>query len=250
MMQEKIPWHEDDSFWQTWGSHMFTPQRIANATEEINKVVNLLKIAPGDRILDLGCGIGRHSLELARRGFQVTGVDRTRSYLDQAKEQTGKESLDIEFIQDDMRMFSRADSYNSVISMYTSFGYFEDAEDDRKVVSNVFDSLKNEGTFLIETHGKETLARVFRERDWSEEDGVIKIYERKVSQNWGWMWNRWIMLKGNERIENEISHRLYAATELIALLTDCGFSQADAFGNLDGDPYDHQAQRLIVVGHK
>ncbi len=249
-MQEKIPWHEDDSFWQTWGPLMFTPQRIANATEEVGKIINLLKIATGDYILDLGCGIGRHSLELARRGFQVTGVDRTRSYLDQAKEQAGKEGLDIEFVRDDMRNFSRKETFDSIMSMFTSFGYFEDPEDDRRVVTNVFDSLKSGGTFVIETHGKETLARIFQERDWNEDDGVIRLYERKVSRNWSWMWNRWILLKGNERTEHEISHRLYAATELIALLTDCGFSQADAFGNLDGDPYDHQAQRLIVVGHK
>ncbi len=249
-MQDKKPWYEDDSFWETWGPTMFTPQRIANAVDEVDKVINLVKIEPEAHILDLGCGIGRHSLEMARRGFQVTGVDRTRGYLDQAKKQADSEDLDIEFFQEDMRAFSRPDSFDYVISMFTSFGYFEDSEDDRRVVTNIYSSLKNGGAFIIETHGKETLARIFVERDWGEKDGVIQLQERKVSQNWNWMWNRWIMLKGNERIESEFSHRLYAGTELIALLTDCGFRRVDAYGNLNGDPYDNKAQRLIVVGIK
>jgi len=249
-MEKQKPWHEDDSFWDTCGPLMFTPQRVANTPVEAEKVVDLLEIAPPDHILDLGCGIGRFSLELARRGFQVTGVDRTRSYLDQTREQAEKEGLNIEYIRDDMRTFSRPDSFNSVISMFTSFGYFEDPEDDRQVVVNVFDSLKTGGTFIIDAQGKETLARKFRERDWNEADGVIWLQERKVSQNWSWMWNRWIMLKDKERTEFEISHRLYAGTEMATLLTGCGFKQVDIYGNFDGDPYDHKARRLVVVGHK
>ena len=249
-MEHSKPWHEDDSFWETWGPLMFTPQRIANAVDEVDKVVKLLEIEPESHILDLGCGIGRHSLELARRGFHVTGVDRTKSYLDQAKKQAGEEGLDIEFVQDDMRSFSRTESFDRVMSMYTSFGYFEDAEDDHRVATNVCESLKPGGVFIIETHGKETLSRIFQERNWLEEDGVLWLQERKVSKNWGWMWNRWIMLRGSERSEGEVSHRLYAGTEMVSLLTGCGFSRVDIYGNLDGNPYDHRAQRLIAVGHK
>jgi len=115
---------------------------------------------------------------------------------------------------------------------------------------NVCRSLKPGGMFIIDTHGKETLARTFQERRWEEKDGVIWLQESRVSQNWSWMHGRWIMLKDNKRIEGEISHRLYAGTEMVALLTECGFSQVDIYGNLDGSPYDHKAQRLIVVGYK
>jgi len=76
------------------------------------------------------------------------------------------------------------------------------------------------------------------------------LQERKVSQNWGWMWNRWIMLKGNERVEREISHRLYSATEIVSLLKECGFTAVDVYGGLDGSPYDHTARRMAVVARK
>jgi SAM-dependent methyltransferase len=249
-MQRAEPWYEDDSFWEAWGPVMFSPVRIENAKVEVDKIINLLELEPGARVLDLCCGIGRHSLELARRGFKVTGVDLTRSYLKRVTAQAAEESLEAEFIREDMRRFLRPGAFDAVLSMFTSFGYFEDPDDDRKVVENVYQSLSPGGVFIIETRGKETLARAFQERGWNERDGVIWLEERRVSRNWSWMWNRWIMFKGSERIEHEISHRLYAATELTALLTGCGFSRAEAYGDLDGSPYDHKAQRLIVVGGK
>ena len=246
------PWHEDDSFWETWGPVMFTPQRIADAVEEVTKIIKLLNIQPGSSILDLCCGVGRHSLELARRGDQVTGVDRTRGYLGKAREQAKEERLDIEFVQGDMRRFSRPGAFDIAISMLTSFSYFEDPQEDKRVVKNVFESLKTGGRFIIQMHGKETLAKIFKEKDWNEykDDGVIVLYERKVSQNWSWMENRWIMLKGNERIENRLSHRLYAGSEIAALLRDCGFNRVGVYGDLEGNPYDHTARQLVAAGYK
>ena len=86
-MQKTKPWHEQDTFWDTVAPTMFTQQRWKDAPAEVKQVVSLLGIEPGVHILDLCCGVGRHSLELARRGFCVTGVDRTRPYLDRASGQ-------------------------------------------------------------------------------------------------------------------------------------------------------------------
>ena len=249
-MERAKPWHEDDAFWETWGPILFNRQRLANAVPQVEGVISLTGIKPGAHILDLGCGVGRHSLELTRRGFQVTGVDRTYKYLEQASEQASKEGLKVEFIREDMRTFSRPDAFDAAISLFTSFGYFEDPEEDRQVVANVYNSLKSDGIFLVDVHGKETLARIFREKDWREENGVLILEERKVTKNWSWMENRWIMLKDNKRAEFKVTHRLYAATELIALLTDCGFAQVNVYGDLEGAPYDQNAKRMVVVGRK
>ncbi len=244
-------WHEDDSFWENWGPVLFTPRRIAAAEEEMAKVIGLAGLAPGAKVLDLCCGIGRCSLALARRGFEVTGVDRTAGYLEQAKKKAEDGRLDIDFIQDDMRNFVRPDSFDGIISMYTSWSYFEDPEEDRQVMLNAYASLKPGGVFIIQTHGKETLAKIFQERGWSRrEDGSIVLEEREVRNNWSWVWNRWILLKGNERIEAEITHRLYAGTEVAALLSGCGFGRVDIYGDLDGNPYNQTARQLIAVGRK
>ena len=249
-MQKVKPWHEQDAFWEAVAPVLFVQRRWSDAPAEVAQVVSLLGIEPGAHILDLCCGVGRHSLELARRGFQVTGVDRTRPYLDRAARQAEAEGLKVEFVQSDMRAFCRPDAFDAVVNLFTSFGYFEDPEDDRQVAMNVYRSLKSGGVFLLEMMGKEVLARIFCERDWYEEDGVLILQERKITKNWGWMESRWILFADNNRTELKLSHRIYSAVELTSLLTGCGFTHVDAYGNLEGSTYDHLARRLVVVAHK
>jgi 2-polyprenyl-3-methyl-5-hydroxy-6-metoxy-1,4-benzoquinol methylase len=78
------PWHEQDRFWETTAAAMFGERRLAAAPADIAAAVALLGIEPGARVLDLCCGVGRHSIELARLGYRVTAVDRTQAYLNQA----------------------------------------------------------------------------------------------------------------------------------------------------------------------
>jgi SAM-dependent methyltransferase len=229
-------WYEQDSFWETWAPFLFSRERWENAPEEINSLLSLLKITPGASLLDLCCGPGRHSLELARRGFSVVGVDRTPIYLDQARKQAETEGLDIEFVQEDMRRFCRPDSFDAAVNLFTSFGYFEDVKDDELVVEKVYRSLKDDGVFLIDIKGKEVLARIFRERDWQEIDGGIMLEERKLSKNWSWIENRWIMLKDGKVEEFKLSLRPYSAVELTALLSKCGFNSIEVYGDLTGAP--------------
>jgi 2-polyprenyl-3-methyl-5-hydroxy-6-metoxy-1,4-benzoquinol methylase len=86
MTTQTRPWHEDDSFWLTWGPVLFSEGRKAAATEQVDRIITLASTPPQTRVLDLCCGVGRHSLALARRGYRVTGVDRTTAYLKQASE--------------------------------------------------------------------------------------------------------------------------------------------------------------------
>lgn len=249
-MHKTKPWHEQDAFWETVAPVLFVQRRWSDAPVEVEQVVYLLGLGSGAHVLDLCCGVGRHSLELARRGFQVTGVDRTRLYLDRASRRAEAEGLKVEFVQSDMRTFCRPDAFDAVVNLFTSFGYFEDPEDDRQVAMNVYRSLKSGGAFLIDIVGKEVLARIFRERDWYEENGLLVLQERKVSKNWSWMESRWIMFKDNNRAELNLSHRIYSAVELASLLAECGFAHIDAYGNLEGIAYDHLARRLVVVARK
>lgn len=243
-------WHEDDAFWQTMAPNMFTEQRWAAAPEEVDGAVALLAVEPPACILDLCCGPGRHSLELARRGFKVTAVDRTAASVQEAKRRAEGEALAVEFVQEDMRRFCRPDAFDGVINLFTSFGYFEDAADDRQVLLNVHRSLNDGGRLVLEMMGKEVLARKFRERDWHEEDGVLFLAERRICRDWTWIENRWILLDGQRREEFAVCHRIYSAAELSALLKECGFREVSVYGDLAGSPYDHTAGRLVVVARK
>jgi SAM-dependent methyltransferase len=244
------PWHEKDDFWQTWAPVIFTNERMQLAKQEVDQILLLLQLQPGSSICDLCCGVGRHSLELARRGFQVTGVDRTPRYLQQAKRKASAERLDIQFVEHDMRRFCRPDSFDAVINMFTSFGYFEDLADDRAVLENVHKSLKSNGKLLIDLMGKEVLARIFLERDWRQEGDATVLWERKASSDWSSIECLWTLLRDGKRHEYRFAHRVYSAVELRTLLNDCGFGRVDVYGGLDKSRYDHKAERLVLLAHK
>lgn len=244
-------WYEDDTFWETMAPMMFTERRLEATSDEVDEVVELLGLSPGTHILDLACGPGRHALELARRDFRVTGVDRTPAYLEQARQQAAGEGLDIEFVHADMRDFRRPQAFDGAVNLFTSFGYFEDPDDDFQVVQNLCASLKPGGRLVMEMMGKEILARIFRERDWREsEDGILFLEERTVRDGWGWIDNRWIIIDGSERREFTLGHRLYSGAELAALLRKAGFGSVSIYGGLGGGPYDNTAPRLAAVARK
>ena len=243
-------WHERDDFWETMASKIFTGLHWETAPVEVDNMLALLRLPEGARILDLCCGPGRHSLELARRGFRVTGVDRTTFYLDRAREQAGVEELHVEFIKEDMRNFCRPGDYDAVLNMYSSFGYFESPDEDRQVLNNINASLKEGGRLLMDMMGKEVLATIFQERDWHENNGVLFLEERKISGDWDYIQNRWIMIDGDSRAEFEFPLRIYSGAELSRLLGECGFRSVQLYGDLPPKPYDQNANRLVVLAVK
>ncbi len=249
-MSDKKAWYEDESFWDDTQSILFNKNRIENTLVEIDRILELVPIKPEHKILDLCCGVGRHSHELARRGFDVVGVDRKEKYLEDARSIARDEGLNIEFIREDMRKFCRPDNFDVVLNMYTSFGYFEDEAEDVQVVQNISRSLREGGCFFMESMSKEVLAHIFSERSWVEVEGKFMLEERKIEDNWGRIRSRWIIFDGDKRMEHELTIRLYSATEMRKLLLRNGFKTVDFFGNLKGDPYDHTAQRLIVLAKK
>jgi cyclopropane fatty-acyl-phospholipid synthase-like methyltransferase len=244
-------WHDDDGFWKAWAPVMFPPERFKKAEVEVDQTLKLLKVKPGAAILDLCCGPGRHSVELARRGFKVTGVDRTRQFLAQARKLAAKSKLEVEFVLADMRRFRRPRAFDAVINMFTAFGYFRKQADDLRVLKNVYASLNPGGVFLMELIGKERIAKIFNPRTWHREpDGTIILEERWVEDDFGWIENRWSMIRKGRMRTHTVAHRLYSAVELRTLLKQVGFARVTAFGGLEGTPYDHDAQRLVLLARK
>jgi SAM-dependent methyltransferase len=243
-------WHDDDAFWTIMAPFLFHEERWLGTQTEIDLILELTGAGSDIAVLDLGCGPGRHALELARRGFMVTGVDRTAVYLEQARRKAGHEGLAVEFVQADMRDFRRPDAFDLALSLFTTFGYFEEAADNELVLANVHASLRAGGTLLIDMTGKEVLARKFQPRDWVEQDGVFLLEERRVIDDWRRVENTWTVFDGEERRAFTFRHWLYAASELDAMLRAAGFGAVALYGDLGGRPYDHEAGRLVAVARK
>jgi len=244
-------WHEDDDFWETFGPYIFTDARLDAARSEVDSLIKLLGLAPGASILDLCCGPGRHALEFARRGYAVTGVDRTVRYLDRARKLAAGESLPVELVCSDARAFRRPDAFDAALNLFTSFGYFDDPADDLTVARNLCGSLKPGGRLVVDMNGKEVLARIFRQRDWNRfPDGTLFLEERKLIGAWERIESRWTLVRSGGIKEGVTSVRIYAATELAALLRNAGFGAVTFYGSLAGTPYDNRAERLVALATK
>ena len=251
-------WYNDEEFWEQYAPIIFDEARWAEVPVVASGVIRLAGLdarentssGRGPRVLDLCCGFGRITAELARRGFRAAGVDITGSYLRTAREDAAYEGLDIEFIQKDVRSFKRKGSFDAALNLYNSFGYFEDPADDLLFLRNAHHSLRPGGTLIIEVLGKEIAVRDYVEAEWFERAGFTILTESEPVDSWGSIWNRWILIKDGNRREKVFIQRLYAASELRSLLLEAGFSAVELYGDWDESPYDQSARMLIAVGRK
>jgi SAM-dependent methyltransferase len=243
-------WFEDESFWIEMYTFMFPEERFHLAEEQIEKVLTLVDYQ-GGTVLDLCCGPGRHSLALAKSGIQVTAVDRSEFLLSKAKAEAAKLSLEIEFLLDDMRRFVRSNSYSLVLNMFTSFGYFDDKEDDIKVLRNAYQSLKPGGSMLIDLLGKESLARKYQSTISTQgADGSLLIQRHEICEDWTRCRNEWVLVKGATAKSFNFQTRLYSGQEMKDILRMAGFEEVAVFGDLVGNEYGVDADRLIAIGRK
>lgn len=240
-------WFENDEFWASFQDILFSHERAAQTPLEVFGLETRLGLVRGDRVLDLACGPGRHALGLAPRGFQLTGVDLSATYLDQLRAAAG--SLPIEVVRADMRDFVRPGAFDAAYCFFTSFGYFDDPNDDLRVLRHVARSLRPGGRFLVDVLGKEVVARGFPERWWKWLTPTrLLLEERVVLDAWTRLETRWTLLSPSGTESFALRHRLYSAAELARAMAEAGFARVEVFGSLEGAPYDAHAWRLIAVG--
>ena len=223
----------------------------ANTVREVDMLVQATGLTAGDKILDLCCGPGRWSIPFARRGFRVTGVDRTRRFLDRARADARRAGVQIEWVRQDMRDFVRPGAFDLALSMFTSFGYFADQGEDLLVLRNIFASLRPGGSLLMEMAGKEILARVYQPTTSTPlPDGSVLVERHEVFDGWSRIRNLWTFVKGEKARSWRFHVTIYSGQELRYRLEQAGFTGVQLFGSFDGDEYGVDAKRLIAVARR
>lgn len=249
-MGHSDPWFANDEFWERMFPFMFPAASFDAAAENVAKIVTLTGVSQGV-LLDLACGPGRYAIPFAKAGFSVTGVDRTRWLLDKARSFASQERLQVEWQEQDMRDFVRPAAFDLVTSIFTSFGYFDEASENERVLANIGRSLKPGGKFVIDVLGKEVLAaRLQPTRSEVGTDGRILIHRTTIIDDWSRIEGEWILLDGERAEKFQLRHWIYSARELRSMLSAAGFSEVVIHGDFGGAAYGPQAQRLIAVATK
>jgi SAM-dependent methyltransferase len=132
---------------------------------EVRRLIRLLP--KGASILDVACGVGRHSIPLSQKGFQVTGIDYSISYLAEAKRRAQAVGAPVRFLRKDMRDIGFQGGFDVVLNLWTSFGYFQKITDDRRTLKSMRQALAPGGRLLLEVVDPARFAGGFPERYWA-----------------------------------------------------------------------------------
>ena len=249
-MRRKREWFDDESLWRDLYPFMFPDSRMAEAVTDTPKLLRLIR-PRGKDVLDLACGPGRFSVELAKRGYRVTGVDRTRSLLNKARVRARAAGARVEWIERDMRDFVRPDSFDLVLCMFTSFGFFKDKREDVLVLRNMHASLKRGGTCVIDVMGKERLARIFDPCVVNTlPDGARLVNLHAIRDDWTRIRNEWILIRRGRAKTWEFEFTIYSGQELKDRMERVGFTEVRLYGGLAGEAYGLSSQRLLAVGRR
>jgi SAM-dependent methyltransferase len=206
---------------------------------------SILRLEPGDEVLDVPCGHGRIANRLAQRGARVTGVDADAVFLERARRDAAGRGVDVEYIEADMRELPWDERFAAVVNWFTSFGYFDD-EGNRAWLETVRRTLRPDGLLAIDIHNRDVFMRNRVPAAVVEHDGDLVVDRHRFDVETGReATERWMIRDGRVR-KTEYSVRFYTYTELRTLLLDLGFTAVNAVGH-DAQPLTLETRRMIVI---
>lgn len=225
------------------------PQAAVKA--QIDGLERFLNLEPRSRVLDLGCGSGRRTLELARRGHRVLGVDPDERALAAARAAAKGERLNVHFVKADLRLIAYRAEFDAVVSLDSSFGQLPADRDDLKCLEAARRALKPGGRLLLDTLNREWLMRHFEPNYWEQgEEGKGSVVLDQITFDFekGRLDNRrTIVGPDGKRTPSFVSLRVYALTEIKALLERAGLVYRQSWGGFDGASYGMDSPRLVAL---
>lgn len=245
MAEQNAEWFE--TWFDTSYYHILYQNRdFSEAEKFINNLLNHLQLPKEANCLDLACGKGRHSVFLNKKGLQVTGVDLSENSIQEAKP---FENDTLKFDTHDMREVYKANTYDVVFNLFTSFGYFDSSEDNLKVLKSVNEMLVSEGLLILDFMNAELALDNLVEKEIKTIDGIdfhiTKSYDGKhIFKNIDFT---------DQGKEYHFQERVQAIKkeEFEALFEKAGFEIQDVFGDFSLAPFNKKkSDRLIFIAKK
>jgi SAM-dependent methyltransferase len=239
-----VEWYEDDGFWVDFAEVLFSEDRAKEAVDRV-AISPLLKVTAGTTVLDLACGPGTYTAPMARQGAEVTGVDLSEAMLARARRACAEAGVRALLVRADMRDFVEPESFDLVISMYTSFGYFS-AEENLRVLRNARASLAQGGRMVMDLMGKEVYAKWAGTPKAIDVEGGTLFMRDTILDGWSRFRSDWTLIRGDTVRRGHFEQFVYSGAEIRALVEAAGFDDVEIFGDFDRSPYDQNARRLVV----
>ncbi|MEC5425913.1 class I SAM-dependent methyltransferase [Virgibacillus sp. C22-A2] len=217
------------------------------AHKELTQLMKFVPTTEGQSLLDLCCGNGRHSRWFAKQGFHVTGVDLSPTLLNEA--QNKECAKDIHYVRSDMRELNYKDDFDIVVNLFTSFGYFKEDEQNKKVLANAYQALKTNGYFVFDYLNPSFLENHLIPFSKDVIDDLSILQYRMIINN---TVVKKIKVEDNGALrEYEERVKLYERQKLDAMLEEVGFTILYTFGDYDCSRYErNDSSRLIYVCQK
>lgn len=228
------------------------------AEEEISDLLSLLETEfdySPSTVLDVGCGLGRHALEFADFGLDVTGIDISPEYLAEARERAEAASVSEQtiFRNLDMRELDTLDeTFDLAVCLFTTFGYFGD-DTNVEVLRGMRQRLSSRGVCAVEVVNKDALLKNFRSEGVTELDHGLAIEQRNFDSRTSRMTVVRDVLHGDEpnfEFEGHVEYdiRLYSPPELECQFSEAGFEEVAVFGDYSGSDLSLDNNRLLTLG--
>jgi len=219
---------------------------------DVEGVIALLGLPEGSRILDLCCGHGRHSVELAARGYDVFGQDLCALFLEKARGAAEARGVTLTLARGDMREIAHEPGFDAVVNLFTAFGYFEDDRENAKVIREVARVLRPGGKFVLEIIDRDGLMTKYQPKDWTVlPDGTAIFHLRSFDAVAGINWEEREYRHPDGAVERDrFGIRIYTPTELAAMLREAGLEVVSVTDGFGGGPLKPNSFRMVLLARK
>ncbi len=241
---------------------LFIPEllgRLGKAEEEARRLESVfgeLGVPEDGLVLDLACGVGRHSIALAKHGFRVVGVDVSPAYIAKAEELAAVEGVSgsCSFVTGDMRRlkeFLGGHRFDAAICMFTSLGYY-DADTDRDVLTQVKMRSRDRGVLVVEMMNRSYAERSLTRKRFSMDGEMLRLEESFFDKEASRLRAVWRMYRprgldleyvGSIRFDN----RLYTRRELVDLAESAGWENNRVYGGLDRGEFREDSKKAVLI---
>lgn len=254
-MPSRIPQRRTE-WWKSYFDHGYLNEYspLFNAQEDraqVSRLLELLELPAGSRILDLACGQGRHAQLLAEAGHRVDGYDLSKELLAEAKRRcTGKNP---HYTRGDMRRLPMRwrRRFDAVVNLFTSFGFFDDPADDATVIAQCARVMKPGGVMIWQGGSRDGVMAKFLSRDgWEATDGTIVVQDRSFDPLSGFLTIRstWQSRRKTEHREHRI--RLYTASHLAEMMRAAGLVVEQAWDSFHDRPLTRRSSEMLLVARR